>query len=123
MEDSEEFRLLLDEPLDIDEGRLGESTRGDAVLGDEDLPILNRPNRVALGLGTVDNHGRLPGQEGLSCYDIPLRCILHAAPGCHFTSARLVVDLNPDGGKPVVLVRDMTPREVKGAIPSRSPPR
>lgn len=117
MAGDEEFRLLFDEPLDIDEGRLSESTRGDAVLGDKDVPILKRPNRVALGLGAVDKHGLLPGQEGLSCYDIPLRCVLHPAPGCHFTSARLVVDLNPEGGVPVVLVRDMTPREVKGGDP------
>jgi hypothetical protein len=113
----EEFRLLFDEPLDIDKGRLSESTRGDVVLGDKDLSILSRPNRVALGLGTVGSRGRLPGQQALSCYDVPLRCVLHAAAGCHFTAARLVVDLNPYGGTPVVLVRDMTPREVKGGDP------
>ena len=117
MEDNEEFRLLFDEPLDIDERRLGEETRGDVVLGDRDLSILKRPYRVALGLGVVENHGRLPGQEGLVCYDIPLRCVLHPAAGCRFTSARLVVDLNPYGGTPVVLVRDMTPREIKGGDP------
>ena len=113
MGDSEDFRLLLDEPLDIDEDRLGESTRGDIVLDDEDLSILRRPNRMALGLGTVVHHGRLPGQPGLSCYDIPFRCVLHPAAGCHFVSARLMVDLNPTEETPVVLVRDMTPREVK----------
>ena len=113
----EEFRLLFDDPLDIDEERISESTRGDAILGDKDVPVLKRPNRVALGLGAVDRRGHLPGQEGLSCYDIPLRCVLHPAPGCHFISARLVVDLNPDRQKPVVLVRDMTPREVKGDNP------
>ena len=118
MADDREFRLLFDEPLDIDEDRLAEPTRGDVVLGDKDLTVLRRPNRVALGLGTVRSHGRLPGQPGLSCYDVPLRCVLHPAAGCHFTSARLAVDLNPyDKKAPVVLVRDMTPREVKGGDP------
>lgn len=114
MGDSSDFRLLLDESLDINEDRLSESTRGDVVIGDRDLSIFQRPNRVALGQGTVANHGRLPGQDALICYDIPLQCVLHPAAGCHFVSARLVVDLKPTAG---ALVRDMTPREIKGDSP------
>ena len=117
MEDGGEFRLLFDEALDIDERRLGEQTRGDVVLADRDPLIRKRQYRIALGLGVVEKHGSLPGQEGLVCYDIPLRCVLHPVAGCHFTSAQLVVDLSPCDPRRLALVRDMTPREVTGADP------
>lgn len=109
------FQLLFDTALEIDKDRLHEELRGGGVIiDDRDLSLLQHQNRVALALGPVTHLGHRPGEISVSCYDVPLLCVLHAGAGCHFRSAKLVVDLSATTG---ALVRDMAPRDVSGDNP------
>lgn len=113
MGDDTEFRVLFEAALEVDEERLREARRGgELVVADQDVSLLQHQNRVALAVGEVRHVGQIEGDDAnLSCYDIPLRCVLHPAVGCHFREAKLVVDL---GATPGALVRDMAPRDVRG---------
>jgi hypothetical protein len=115
MSDDAEFRVLFETALEIDQERLSEARRGGGrIVADQDLPLLQRQNRVALAVGEVQPKGQVPGDAKLICYEVPLRCVLHPAAGCHFREAKLVVDLTATTG---ARVRDMAPRDVRGDHP------
>jgi len=115
MRDDAGFHVLFETALEIDQERLSEARRGGGVIvADQDLPLLQRQNRVALAVGEVQPGTQVPGDARLICYEVPLRCVLHPAAGCHFREAKLVVDLRATPG---ARVRDMTPRDVRGDHP------
>lgn len=115
MSDDAGFRVLFETALEIDQERLGEARRGgERIVADQDLPLLQRQNRVALAVGEKPRGRRVPGDPKLICYEIQLRCVLHPAAGCHFREAKLVVDLRATPG---ARVRDMAPRDVRGDHP------
>ncbi|CRK56813.1 hypothetical protein [Alloactinosynnema sp. L-07] len=105
-----DWHPLFEAALEIDER---DRDRGLEVVGDRDLAVMGRGNRIALALGPVVALG--PSPDGaLVGYDISLLCVLHPHAGCHFRSAKLVVDLTTTPG---ATVHDMSPREVRGASP------
>jgi hypothetical protein len=107
------WQPLFETVLEVDESGIAEDQRGNEVVGDNDVTLLGRLNRVALALGSVVSLGHTP--EGADVgYDIPLHCVIHPHTGCHFRSAKLVVDLTATPG---TVVRDMAPREVRGENP------
>jgi hypothetical protein len=108
------FLQLFDAHLDVDGTSLDTLVRrGELVIDDLDLALLRHKNRIALALGPVVNLGNEPGAT-TTCYDIPLLCVVHPSPGFHFRSAKLMVDLRPTPG---AIVRDMSPRDVRGETP------
>jgi hypothetical protein len=101
--------------MDVDDEELQTLVRrGEVVIGDQDLALLRRTNRIGLALGAVTHLGGGPGLERTTCYDVPLLCVVHPSSGCHFRSAKLMVDLRVTPG---ASVRDMAPREVRGDRP------
>jgi hypothetical protein len=113
MRDDGGFHMLFEAALETDEERLSEVRRGGGIIvADRDLPLLQYQNRIALAIGEVRHVGHI--DCNVDCYDIPLQCVLHPAAGCRFREAKLVVDL---GATPGALVRDMTPRDVRGDHP------
>lgn len=114
MRDQAGFRVLFESALEIDRERLSEARRGRHIVGDQDLPLLKHQNRVALAVAEVKPCGHPAEDTGLSCYEVPLRCVLHPAAGCRFLEAKLVVDLRATDR---ALVRDMVPRDVRGDHP------
>lgn len=101
---------LFDAVLDVDESA-GE--RNTEIVGDQDVRLLGKDNRIALSLGDVVSLGPT-SRPGMLGYDTVLRCVIHPHPGCHFRSAKLVVDLT---ATPNAVVLDMAPREVRGTSP------
>jgi hypothetical protein len=114
MRDDAGFRVLFEAALEIDQERLSEAQRGGHIVADRDLPLLQHQNRVALAVAEVTPRGHPDGSTDLSCYEVPLRCVLHPAVGCRFREAKLVVDLRATHD---ALVRDMAPRDVRGDHP------
>jgi hypothetical protein len=105
--------LLLDTPLDVDEASV---ERGEeAIIGDQDIRLILRENRIALAKGKSTLIQPPEGAEpGLAYYDVPLFCVVHSHPECRFRWARLMIDLSPTGG---AIIRDMAPREIRGEKP------
>lgn len=103
------WRLLFDTVLDVDESA---DERNTVIVGDQDVRLLGKDNRIALSLGEIVPLG--PASPGLLGYDLGLRCAIHPHPGCRFQSAKLVVDLTATPGATVL---DMAPREVRGTSP------
>ncbi|MFI9836233.1 hypothetical protein ACIHFD_04320 [Nonomuraea sp. NPDC051941] len=100
---------IIEAEFDLDSDALGDE-RGTGqvmdILGDEDIRLALRRNRIALAKGpsTV-----VHGDEGLAGYDVPLTCAVHSDPRCRFQWSRLMVDLTPT---PQARISDMVPREV-----------
>lgn len=110
-----EFRPLFDTALEIDEADLQTMVRrGETVIDDQDIALLQHRNRVALALGPVRRLDEPTAPQAALYCDVPLLCVLHPSDGCVFRTARLTVDLRPTGG---ALVRDMSPRDVRGDEP------
>jgi hypothetical protein len=110
-----EFRPLFDTALEIDEADLDTMVRrGETVIDDQDVALLQHRNRVALALGPIQRLEEVPQAGTMAYYNVPLLCVLHPSEGCVFRTARLTVDLRPTSG---ALVRDMSPRDVGGDEP------
>jgi hypothetical protein len=110
------FTPLADIPLDVDEDGLRRRRgSGEEVIDDRDINVFRNQNRIALAKGVTT---KLPpgaeGDPGQEYYDLPLICVVHAAPGCRFQWARLTVDLSPTVG---ARIRDMAPRDVQSDEP------
>jgi hypothetical protein len=105
------WQPLFETALEVDEEAAMQ--RGNEVVGDRDVSLLGRVNRIALSLGQVVPLGPTPDATEVG-YDIPLHCVVHPHSGCSFRSAKLVVDLT---ATPRAVVRDMAPREVRGESP------
>lgn len=103
------METLLDTELDLDEDDLTAERGEDAaeIVGDRDIRVLLRKNRIALARGTVTN---VPShRDGVAAYDVPLAVIVHAHPQCSIQWSRMLVDLSPTEG---ARISDMAPREV-----------
>jgi hypothetical protein len=112
------MRVFAEAVLELDEDGLTAergTESGARIIGDRDIPLLLRENRIALARGAatrVEEAGEEEAKEGdppAVVYDVPLTCVVHAHPRCRFEWSRLMVDLNPTPG---ALIRDMAPREV-----------
>jgi hypothetical protein len=103
------METIIDAELDLDEDLLGEE-RGSAsamdIIGDEDIRLVLRRNRIALAKG---RSALVPGEDGIVGYDVPLICVVHSDPRCRFRWSRLQIDLSPT---PDARIADMVPREV-----------
>lgn len=109
--DGSGWQPLFETALEADDD--AETQRGNEIVGDQDLSLIGRVNRIALSLGQVVPLG--PTLDGTEVgYDIPLQCVIHPDSGCSFRSAKLVVDLT---ATPRAVIRDMAPREVRGESP------
>jgi hypothetical protein len=103
------MQTFLDMELDLDEeGLADERGSGPAseIVGDKDIRLMLRRNRIALAKGAVT---RVAGAGGVVGYDIPLTCAVHSDPDCRFRWSRLIVDLTATPG---ARIADMVPREV-----------
>ena len=110
-----DFAILFDVPLDLDEAGIESGRSDEAIIGDETVRLMLRENRIALAKGKTNVVNPLAGVDpSLAYYDIPLVCVIHSHPECRFRSSRLMVDLSPTKG---TLIRDMVPREIKGDKP------
>lgn len=85
-------------------------TRPPVVLGDEELKILRRGNRIAIACGTPEPVESAELPDDAAAYHVPLSFILHAHPECTFSWGRFQVDLGPTPGSTII---DMSPREVQ----------
>lgn len=103
------MHALIDAPLELDEDDLA-AERGpgqaSAIIGDQDLRLLLRDNRLALAMHSSIG---IPVDDVTVGHDITLTCVAHAHPKCRFEWCRLVVDLSPT---PSARIADMSPREV-----------
>jgi hypothetical protein len=100
---------IIDAELDLDENVLGEErgpTAAMDIIGDQDIRLVLRRNRIALAKGRSTS---VPGEDGIVGYDVPLTCVVHSDPRCRFRSSRLLIDLSPT---PDARITDMAPREV-----------
>jgi hypothetical protein len=100
---------FIDAGLDLDEDALGDErglTQATDIIGDQDIRVALRNNRIALAKGRST---RVEGEEGLVGYDVPLTCAVHSDPRCRFRWARLLIDLTPTAE---ARIADMVPREV-----------
>jgi len=113
MGEGSEFTLLLEMPLEIDEAGLEQ--RDEAIIGDKDIALLMRENRIALAKGeTTLVHDGSDAEADRVYYDVPLICVVHSHPECRFRWSRLIIDLSPTSD---ARIRDMAPREVRGDKP------
>jgi hypothetical protein len=114
MNPSNDFNILFESALDLDEA--GVERNEEAIIGDENIRLLLRENRLALAKGkSVLVEQPLAGADPqLTYYDVPLMCVVHSHPECRFRWSRLMVDLSPT---PEALIRDMSPREIRGDKP------
>ncbi|TDC42237.1 hypothetical protein [Micromonospora sp. KC213] len=110
------FQPLFDAELQVDDTELTAMVRrGEVVVDDRDVAVLRHRNRIALALGPTRRlHDDKATADHAVHWDISLLCVLHPSPGCTFRSARLTVDLRPTEA---AVVRDMSPREVRGEHP------
>jgi hypothetical protein len=110
-----DFEVMLNLPLDLDE-EAERAERGDeAVIGDERLHLLLGENRIALAKGKTTVIQPIEGAEpDLAYYDVPLLCVVHSHPECRFRWSRLTINLTPTKG---AKIRDMSPQEVRGDKP------
>jgi hypothetical protein len=102
-------QTLVDVALDLDEDGLTDERSQQllaGIIGDQDIRLLLRQNRIALAKGAV---AKVPGADGVVGWDIPLTCVVHSHPRCRFQWSRLTVDLTPS---PSARIADMAPREV-----------
>jgi hypothetical protein len=112
MSGQSDFEVLFNRPFDIDDEASLELGGEEAIIGDRDIRLLLRENRIALAKGKSN-----PVQNDdpdLAYYDVPLICIVNSHPECRFRWARLVIDLTPTKE---ARIRDMAPREVRGDKP------
>jgi hypothetical protein len=108
-----EYRQLFEVSLAINEAELERSQ--EAIIGDENIRVLMRENRIALSKGrTVSVTPQQDADPLLAYYDVPLTCVIHSHPECRFHWARLVVDVSPTPG---ARVHDMVPLEIRGDKP------
>jgi hypothetical protein len=94
-------QIWAEPDLEIDES----SERGGGRI-DQEIRVLARANRLALGCDPATRHpGTSPGTDVI---DFPLRCIAHAHPDCRFRWARITLDL---AGTPDASISDLSPRD------------
>jgi len=113
MSNENDFKMLFDVSLSVDEAGV---ERGDeAIIGDQNVRLLLRENRIALKKGkSTPVHPPDGADPELAYYDVPLICVVHSHPECRFCWSRLVVDFSKTNG---AIIRDMVPREVRGDRP------
>ncbi|WP_067888169.1 hypothetical protein [Nocardia vaccinii] len=103
------MHTFADVELDLDEEGLaderGPETATD-IIGDRDIRLLLRRNRIALAKNTAVP---VESDDGILGYDVTLMCAVHSDPRCRFQWSRLTVDLTPT---PTARISDMVPREV-----------
>jgi hypothetical protein len=107
-------QTFIDTEFDLDEDSLvaeRDQTAPD-IIGDQDIRVLLRENRIALASGSVTTVPTPDGEPAL--YDLPLSCVVHAHPRCTIEWSRLLVDLSPTDG---ARISDMSPREVSDTNP------
>lgn len=100
---------IIDAQLDLDEDVLAEErspTQVMDIVGDKDIRLALRRNRIALAKGQST---LVHGENGLIGYDVPLTCAVHSDPRCRFRWSRLLIDLT---STPDARISDMVPREV-----------
>ncbi len=110
MSEHDVFELLFDISLDLDEEGLERSE--EAIIGDRNIKLLLRENRIALAKGK--SIAVKTGDSSLNYYDIPLSCVVQSHPECRFRWARLMVDFSSTRR---ACIRDMSPREIRGDNP------
>ncbi len=110
------MQTLLDTELDLDEDDLTAERDGDGdaaeIIGDRDIRVLLRKNRIALARGTATKVDS--GRDGVAAYDVPLAVVVHPHPQCSIQWSRMLVDLSPTEG---ARISDMAPREVSDDQP------
>ncbi|MBE1584293.1 hypothetical protein ACFPOI_29930 [Nonomuraea angiospora] len=102
--------LIADTPLEVDDEGLAVERDADAagrIIGDRDIRLLLRENRIALSRGETS-------RVSDTVCDVPLTCVVHSHPQCRFVWSRLMVDLTPT---PDAVIKDMAPREVMADQP------
>src|SRR5262249_33429291 len=111
MTEASEFRPLFESRLQVDDAGVDRSdTEVNAVVGDENIRLLMRENRIALAVSTPD----LLEDTNASHADVPLIVTVHSHPECRFRWSRLIVDTSPTPG---ARIADLSPREVRGDKP------
>ena len=119
--DAPEYESLFEAPLELDERRLEQRDREsleraeEAIIGDKDIRLLWRENRMALAKGRPTKvAGGDSAEPGRDYWDVALTCAVQSHPECRFRWSRLIVDLLPtqDGR-----IRDMDPKRVEGDHP------
>ena len=108
------MRTFIDAGLDLDEDSLiAERDQGaPTIIGDRDIRVLLRENRLALSSGAVTPVPTTA--DDVAAYDVPLACVVHAHPRCTIHWSRLLVDFSPTAG---ARISDMSPREVSDTHP------
>ena len=112
MNNQNAFEVLFERSFDVDDEASAELGGEEVIIGDHDIRLLLRENRIALAKGKSS-----PVQSndpGLAYYDVPLICVVMSHPECRFRWSRLIVDL---GQTKEARIRDMSPREVRGDKP------
>lgn len=119
--DIPDYEVLFEAPLELDEAQLerGERERLEraeaAVIGDKDITLLWRANRIALAKGRPTKvEGGNDADPDRDYWDVPLTCGVQSHPECRFRWSRLIVDLTPTHG---AVIRDLEPKEVVGDRP------
>lgn len=115
MGEQNQFELLFNAPLDVDERSIQRMRRsGESIIGDEQIGLLRHENRIALAKGRTVLIVPRDAEDDDVYYDIRLKCVVQSHPECRFHWSRLKVDFTPTAG---ALIRDMVPREVRGESP------
>jgi hypothetical protein len=121
MDAQDDFELLFETPLELDEEEVRVRSRDGGgnelmdIIADETVRLLLRENRLALAKGRSRPQLSLAGgNPDLTYYDIPLMCVAHPHPRCRFSWVRLIVDFSLTRG---TVICDMSPREVKSKEP------
>jgi hypothetical protein len=109
--DASAFRQLFDARLEIDDAGVDRNDPAvDNIVGDENIRLLMRENRIALAIGKINKLE----ETGATHADVPLMVTVHSHPECRFRWSRLIVDLSPTPG---ARIGDISPREVRGDKP------
>lgn len=111
------FRTLFDAHFDVDKTMGLKKARGEeeGIIGDKDISLMMRENRIALAKGKTNRINPPEGSKtNIVCYEIPLICVVHPHPECRFRWSRLMVDFSVTNGARIL---DMSPLEVKGNTP------
>ncbi len=109
------FRPLFEADFELDEEAPGARERGEATIGDKNVRVLLRQNRIALHKGeTTKCPAKTEADRSKAYYAVPLICVVHSHPACRFEWSRLTIDLSPTTG---AIIRDMVPLEVRGDKP------
>ncbi|MEZ0113857.1 hypothetical protein ABH920_007891 [Catenulispora sp. EB89] len=96
--------VWADMALDVDDDAVTE--RADSAAVDEQVRLLARANRLALVRDKATRHP--DAHQGLDVVDVPLRCVAHAHPSCHFRWVHVTIDLSGTAG---AKISDLVPRE------------